>query len=129
GGAMERRRCAHRQRSAGGRRRIPGARPAPRPAHPRRAGARWARPRGAARATERGKLTMARFAAVGAGRMGRGIAIAFAYAGHRIALVDLRRRSLAEWQRLCDEALAEIRASLGALAQLGAIEPAQVEAI
>jgi opine dehydrogenase len=31
-----------------------------------------------------------RFAAVGAGRMGRGIAIAFAYAGHRIALVDLR---------------------------------------
>jgi 3-hydroxybutyryl-CoA dehydrogenase len=53
--------------------------------------------------------------------MGRGIAIAFAYAGHRIALVDLRRRSPEAWQRLCDEALAEIRASLGALAQLGGI--------
>jgi 3-hydroxybutyryl-CoA dehydrogenase len=72
---------------------------------------------------------MARFAAVGAGRMGRGIAIAFAYAGHRVALVDLRRRSPEAWQRLCDEAGAEIQASLGALAQLGAIEPEQVEAI
>ncbi len=72
---------------------------------------------------------MARFAAVGAGRMGRGIAIAFAYAGHRIALVDLRRRSPEAWQRLCDEARAEVRASLGALAQLGALEPAQAEAI
>ena len=40
---------------------------------------------------------MARFAAVGAGRMGRGIAIAFAYAGHRIALVDLRRRTDEQW--------------------------------
>src|SRR5215208_1435281 len=72
---------------------------------------------------------MARFAAIGAGRMVRDIAIAFAYAGHRIALVDLRRRSPDAWRRLCDEAGAEIRASLGALAQLGAIEPGQVAAI
>lgn len=61
--------------------------------------------------------------------MGRGIAIAFAYAGHRIALVDLRHRSPADWQRLCDEASNEIRASLGVLAQLGALEPAQVDVI
>ena len=61
---------------------------------------------------------MARFAAVGAGRMGRGIAIAFAYAGHRIALVDLRRRSPDAWQRLCEQARTEIRASLDGLAQL-----------
>jgi 3-hydroxybutyryl-CoA dehydrogenase len=72
---------------------------------------------------------MARFVAVGAGRMGRGIAIAFAYAGHRIALVDLRQRSRDEWQRLSDEARAEIRASLDGLAQLGALPAAQVEAI
>lgn len=72
---------------------------------------------------------MARFAAVGAGRMGRGIAIAFAYAGHRIALIDLRRRSPDAWQRLCDEARGEIDASLKVLAQLGAFEPQQVEAI
>jgi len=72
---------------------------------------------------------MARFVAVGAGRMGRGIAIAFAYAGHRIALVDLRPRSGDAWQRLCDEARAEIRASLDGLAQLGAFAGAEVDAI
>lgn len=70
-----------------------------------------------------------RFAAVGAGRMGRGIAIAFAYAGHRIALVDLRERDEAGWQHLQAQARAEIQASLEALAQLGAIEPAQIARI
>ncbi len=70
-----------------------------------------------------------RFAAVGAGRMGRGIAIAFAYAGHRIALIDLRSRSDVAWQKLRDEALAEIETSLSGLAQSGAIEQAQIAAI
>jgi 3-hydroxybutyryl-CoA dehydrogenase len=73
-------------------------------------------------------MTMARFAAVGAGRMGRGIAIAFALAGHRIALVDLRQRTPEAWQRLADEARAEIRASLSALAQLGALPAEHVDA-
>jgi 3-hydroxybutyryl-CoA dehydrogenase len=72
---------------------------------------------------------MARFAAVGAGRMGRGIAIAFAYAGHRIALVDVKPRSEDGWGQLRDDARAEIRASLEGLAQLGALDAAQVEAI
>ncbi len=70
-----------------------------------------------------------RFAAVGAGRMGRGIAIAFAYAGHRIALIDLRQRSDDAWQKLAAEARAEIEASLAGLAQLGVIDAAQVQAI
>ena len=70
-----------------------------------------------------------RFAAVGAGRMGRGIAIAFAYAGHRIALVDLRTRSDEAWARLRDEAAAEIAASLAALAQQGVLNDAQAAAI
>ncbi|MDR6424712.1 3-hydroxybutyryl-CoA dehydrogenase [Variovorax paradoxus] len=74
-------------------------------------------------------MSLPRFAAVGAGRMGRGIAIAFAYAGHRISLVDLRRRSDAAWQRLQDEAQAEIEASLAGLAQLGVIDAAQVRSI
>ncbi len=72
---------------------------------------------------------MARFAAVGAGRMGRGIAIAFAYAGHRIALVDLRGRDEPSWNRLRDEAQAEIRGSLEGLAALGVLDAAQVDAI
>jgi 3-hydroxybutyryl-CoA dehydrogenase len=70
-----------------------------------------------------------RFAAVGAGRMGRGIAIAFAYAGHRIALVDLRVRSEEAWLKLRAEAQAEIQASLAGLAQLGVLDAAQVPAI
>jgi 3-hydroxybutyryl-CoA dehydrogenase len=70
-----------------------------------------------------------RFAAVGAGRMGRGIAIAFAYAGHRIALIDLRARSDEAWQKLRAEARAEIEASLSGLAQLGVIAAGQVPAI
>ena len=76
-----------------------------------------------------GAAAAPRFAAVGAGRMGRGIAIAFAWAGHRIAVIDLRPREAAAWQRLHDEALGEIRASLGALAQLGALRAEQVERI
>ena len=72
---------------------------------------------------------MIRFAAVGAGRMGRGIAIAFAYAGHRIALIDLRPRSAQAWARLEFEARGEIAQSLGALAQLGVLQPEQVERI
>src|SRR5258706_3405614 len=70
-----------------------------------------------------------RFAAVGAGRMGRGIAIAFAYAGHRIALIALRTRSDEAWARLRDEAVAEIAASLAALAQQGVMNDAQAAAI
>jgi len=70
-----------------------------------------------------------RFAAVGAGRMGRGIAIAFAYAGHRISLIDLRPRNDEAWQRLQGEAKAEIEASLAGLAQLGVIDAAQIQSI
>jgi 3-hydroxybutyryl-CoA dehydrogenase len=74
-------------------------------------------------------MTMARFAAVGAGRMGRGVAIAFAYAGHRIAVIDLKPRTAPAWRQLHDEAQAEIRSSLQGLASLGAIDAAQVDAI
>ena len=71
----------------------------------------------------------ARVAAVGAGRMGRGIAIAFAYAGHRVSLIDLRQRTDQAWDRLADEARGEIEASLSGLAALGMFAPALVPAI
>jgi 3-hydroxybutyryl-CoA dehydrogenase len=69
---------------------------------------------------------MPRFAAVGAGRMGRGIAIAFAYAGHRISLVDLRRRPAQDWIRLRGEARAEIESALRGLAQQGVVREDQI---
>lgn len=61
--------------------------------------------------------------------MGRGIAIAFAYAGHRVALIDLRERTPEAWRTLHDEARAEISGSLAGLARLGVIDEAQVAAI
>jgi 3-hydroxybutyryl-CoA dehydrogenase len=72
---------------------------------------------------------MARYVAFGAGRMGRGIAIAFAYAGHPIALVDSRRRDPAAAAQLRAEAFAEIRQSLEILAQLGAMDAGAVDAV
>lgn len=72
---------------------------------------------------------MAQFVAVGAGRMGRSIAIACAYAGHPVTLVDLRRRTPEAWTKLQAEVDAEIRGSLAALADLGALQPEQVPPI
>jgi 3-hydroxybutyryl-CoA dehydrogenase len=74
-------------------------------------------------------MSSARFAAAGAGRMGRGIAIAFAWAGHRIALVDLRERTPQAAAKLRDEAFAEIRGSLRGLAALGALRDDQVDTV
>lgn len=72
---------------------------------------------------------MTRFVAVGAGRMGRGIAIAVAYAGHRIALVDLKARTPQAWQRLQADVRQEIEASLQALAELGALSADQLQPV
>lgn len=72
---------------------------------------------------------MAHIAAVGAGRMGRGIAIAFAYAGYRISLIDLRRRSASALDQLQAEVFAELRASLDGLHKLGVLKARQVQEI
>lgn len=69
------------------------------------------------------------FTAVGAGRMGRGIAIAFAYAGHRIALVDLKVRSDEAWNALATQVHADVRAALQSLVELGAVPEDQLEKI
>ena len=61
--------------------------------------------------------------------MGRGMAIAFAYAGMGVNLIDLKPRSDAAWQQLADEAAAELRGSLALLAQLGAVPANAVERI
>jgi 3-hydroxybutyryl-CoA dehydrogenase len=58
-------------------------------------------------------------AALGAGRMGRGIAIAFAFAGHEVALVDFKPRDKAAFDKLAADALADIRATLDMLARVG----------
>ncbi|TAK88598.1 MAG: 3-hydroxybutyryl-CoA dehydrogenase [Betaproteobacteria bacterium] len=63
---------------------------------------------------------------LGAGRMGRGIAHAFAYAGHEVVLVDGKPRDAQASLNLETEAKSEIRASLAALAELGALDSEEV---
>ena len=64
--------------------------------------------------------------ALGAGRMGRGIAVQFAYAGHPVTLLDARDRDAAAFATLEREALGEIGASLRSLAELGLFDAARL---
>ena len=68
-------------------------------------------------------------ACLGAGRMGRGIAVVFAYAGHRVALVDFKPRDPAAVEQLSADALGEVRNVLGTLASFGLFDAAHVDGI
>jgi 3-hydroxybutyryl-CoA dehydrogenase len=63
-----------------------------------------------------------RIAVVGAGLMGHGIAQEFALAGYEVTLQSLPEDTL-------DKAMRDIRANLGRLVELGAVTPAQAEAV
>ena len=68
-------------------------------------------------------------ACLGAGRMGRGIAHAFAYAGHEVRLIDSRPREQAAYGRLADEAAAEVRATLQLIAEIVGFDAAAIDSI
>jgi 3-hydroxybutyryl-CoA dehydrogenase len=68
-------------------------------------------------------------ACLGAGRMGRGIAVVFAYAGHDVSLVDLKTRDSASFEKLSGDALNEVRTVLGTLAGFGMFDPTAVETL
>jgi 3-hydroxybutyryl-CoA dehydrogenase len=68
-------------------------------------------------------------ACLGAGRMGRGIAVVFAYAGHEISLVDLKTRDSASFEKLSGDALNEVRTVLGTLASFGLFDAAAIETL
>jgi 3-hydroxybutyryl-CoA dehydrogenase len=76
-------------------------------------------------------LQIAPIVSLGAGRMGRGIAIAFAYAGYAVDVIDFKSRSEARWLQLRAEAENEVRTSLQTLAELGlmgALDKRSIEA-
>jgi len=66
-------------------------------------------------------------ACVGAGRMGRGMAVAFAYAGHSVRLIDAKPRDADAASALADAALSEIRDTLGMMARLGLLAEAEID--
>jgi 3-hydroxybutyryl-CoA dehydrogenase len=68
-------------------------------------------------------------ACLGAGRMARGIAVVFAYAGHRVTVVDMKARDDAGYDRAAQSALGEVRATLAALAGFGLFAPAAADGI
>lgn len=74
-------------------------------------------------------MTKDTIACLGAGRMGRGIAVVFAYAGHPVKVVDFKARRAEDFKKLETEALGEIRGVLTSLANFGMFDPAQVETI
>lgn len=69
-------------------------------------------------------------ACLGAGRMGRGIAVAFAYAGHDVTMIDIRSgRSTEQFGKLEAEALDEIRKTLASLTRFGLLKEAEADVV
>ena len=76
-------------------------------------------------------MTAARppIACLGAGRMGRGIAVAFAYAGHAVTMIDVKARSAELFATLQAEALGEVRKTLASLARFGLLAEHDAEKV
>ena len=68
-------------------------------------------------------------ACLGAGRMGRGIAVAFAYAGHGVTMIDVKPRSAEQFAKLQSEALDEVRKTLASLTRFGLLNSEEAEAV
>lgn len=68
-------------------------------------------------------------ACLGAGRMGRGIAVAFAYAGHAVTLIDVKPRSADDFAKLEAEAHGEISKTLTSLARFGLLADKDADAV
>ena len=76
-------------------------------------------------------MTTARpkIACLGAGRMGRGIAVAFAYAGHAVTMIDVKARSADQFATLEAEAIGEIRKTLASLVRFGLLTDNDADAV
>ena len=68
-------------------------------------------------------------ACLGAGRMGRGIAVAFAYAGHAVIMIDVKARSTDQFATLEAEALGEVKKTMASLARFGLLAEKDADAV
>jgi len=68
-------------------------------------------------------------ACLGAGRMGRSIAVAFAYAGHTVTMIDVKARSAEQFAKLEADALDEVRKTLASLARFGLMKDQEAETL
>ena len=68
-------------------------------------------------------------ACLGAGRMGRGIAVAFAYAGHAVTMIDVKTRSAEQFAALEADALGEVGKTLASLARFGLLSEKDADTV
>src|SRR5262245_5454059 len=66
-------------------------------------------------------------ACLGAGRMGRGIAVVFAYAGQKVTVIDFKPREPAAFATLAADAMQEVRTTLATLARFGLFDERDVD--
>ena len=66
---------------------------------------------------------------VGAGRMGRGIALSYIFGGVPVLLVDLKERTAQERELLASSALGELRKDLAFLAGIGLMDSAEIDSV
>jgi len=71
----------------------------------------------------------ANIACLGAGRMGRGIAVAFAYAGHAVTMIDVKTRMPEDFAKLEADAMGEVRKTLASLTRLGLLAEPDTETV
>jgi 3-hydroxybutyryl-CoA dehydrogenase len=76
------------------------------------------------------KADQVTIACLGAGRMGRGIAVAFAYAGYSVTMIDVKPdRSVEQFRKLEAEAFDEVRKTLASLAKFGLLRDTDSEKV
>jgi 3-hydroxybutyryl-CoA dehydrogenase len=68
-------------------------------------------------------------ACLGVGRMARGIAVAFAYGGHRVTLVDVKPRDDTAFAKAAAQAVGEVRTTLATLAGFDLFSASAVDGI
>jgi 3-hydroxybutyryl-CoA dehydrogenase len=72
---------------------------------------------------------LSRIAVVGAGRMGRGISLSFAFSGYTVQLFDSEERNAEAFAELTESVLEEIQTELGFLERLQLVTAAQAKEI
>jgi 3-hydroxybutyryl-CoA dehydrogenase len=68
-------------------------------------------------------------ACLGAGRMARGIAVVFAYAGHRVSILDVKTRAERGFAEQAAAAIAEVKSILLSFADFGLLPAGAVDSI
>ena len=78
---------------------------------------------------QHGRKRKERIAVVGAGRMGRGLSLFFAYAGYPVCLLDAKERNETEREKLFHQIDEELNRHLSVLAHTGLVEQTMVDVI